>query len=91
MADFGSFPGHCVVDVNGLNAVDDFADPPGEPARGDLALPGLEDAVASLRSTMGDETFDAAWQSGWTMPIDQVMDQIASQPRSITPRVTAAQ
>jgi hypothetical protein len=25
------------------------------------------------------------------MPIDQVMDQIASQPRSITPRVTAAQ
>jgi predicted ATPase/class 3 adenylate cyclase/Tfp pilus assembly protein PilF len=57
----------------------------------ELTLPGLEEAVASLRSTMGDETFEAAWQSGWTMPIDQVMDQIASQPRSITPRVTAAQ
>jgi tetratricopeptide (TPR) repeat protein len=57
----------------------------------ELTLPGLEEAVTSLRSTMGDETFEAAWQSGWTMPIDQVMDQIASQPRSITPRVTAAQ
>jgi predicted ATPase len=57
----------------------------------ELTLPGLEEAVTSLRSTMGDETFEAAWQSGWTMPIDQVMDQIASQPRSIAPRVTAAQ
>ena len=44
----------------------------------ELALPGLEEAVASLRSTMGDEAFDAAWQSGWTMAIDQVMDQIAA-------------
>jgi hypothetical protein len=44
----------------------------------ELALPGLEEAVASLRSTMGDEAFDAAWQSGWAMAIDQVMDQIAA-------------
>jgi len=44
----------------------------------ELALPSLEEAVASLRSTMGDEAFDAAWQSGWAMAIDQVMDQIAA-------------
>jgi tetratricopeptide (TPR) repeat protein len=44
----------------------------------ELALPGLEEAVESLRSTMGDEAFDAAWQSGWAMAIDQVMDQIAA-------------
>jgi hypothetical protein len=41
-------------------------------------LPGLADAVASLRSTMGDEAFEVAWQSGWAMPIDQVMDRIAA-------------
>jgi predicted ATPase/class 3 adenylate cyclase len=47
-------------------------------AQDELALPGLKEAVASLRSTMGDEAFDAAWQSGWAMAIDQVMDQIAA-------------
>ncbi len=44
----------------------------------ELVLPGLADAVASLRSTMGDQAFDAAWESGRAMPIDQVMDQIAA-------------
>jgi predicted ATPase/class 3 adenylate cyclase len=44
----------------------------------ELALPGLADDVASLRSTMGDQAFEAAWESGRTMPIDQVMDQIAA-------------
>ena len=50
-----------------------------------------EGASVTVLATEGDETFEAAWQSGWTMPIDLVMDQIASQPRLITPRVTAAQ
>jgi hypothetical protein len=44
----------------------------------EIALPGLADAVASLRSTMGDQAFDAAWESGRAMPIDQVMDQVAA-------------
>jgi hypothetical protein len=44
----------------------------------ELVLPDLADAVASLRSTMGDQAFDAAWESGRAMPIDQVMDQIAA-------------
>src|SRR5215213_2694813 len=44
----------------------------------ELALPGLAEAVASLRSTMGDQAFNAAWESGRTMPIDLVMDQIAA-------------
>jgi predicted ATPase/class 3 adenylate cyclase len=53
----------------------------------ELALPGLAEAVPSLRRTMGDKAFDAAWQSGWAMPIDQVMDQVAAQTRPITPRL----
>ena len=57
----------------------------------ELALPGLEEAVASLRSTMADDAFDAAWQSGWTMPIDQVIERIATQTRAIAPRQTAVQ
>ena len=36
---------------------------------------------------MGDEAFDAAWQSGWAMPIDQVMDQIAELDRPVTSRL----
>jgi tetratricopeptide (TPR) repeat protein len=44
----------------------------------ELALPGLADAVESLRSTMGDQAFDAAWESGKAMPIDLVMDRIAT-------------
>jgi tetratricopeptide (TPR) repeat protein len=52
--------------------------------QGDLALPGLAEAVAVLRSTMGEQTFDVAWQSGWAMPIEQVMDRIAAQTRGST-------
>jgi predicted ATPase/Tfp pilus assembly protein PilF len=52
-----------------------------------LEVPGLTDVVASLRSAMGDQAFDAAWQSGWAMPIDQVMDQIAAESRSRAPRL----
>jgi tetratricopeptide (TPR) repeat protein len=52
-----------------------------------LELPDLTDVVASLRNTMGDEAFDAAWQSGWAMPIDEVMDQIAAESRSRAPRL----
>ena len=48
----------------------------------ELDSPGLAEAVDSLRSTMGDEVFEAAWQSGRAMAIDQVMDQIAAQTRS---------
>jgi predicted ATPase/class 3 adenylate cyclase len=44
----------------------------------ELALPGLADAVESLRRTMGNQAFDAAWESGRAMPIDQVMDQVAA-------------
>jgi tetratricopeptide (TPR) repeat protein len=44
----------------------------------ELALPGLADAVESLRRTMGDQAFDAAWESGRAMPIEQVMDQLAA-------------
>jgi tetratricopeptide (TPR) repeat protein len=58
-------------------------------AHDELDLPGLEEAVASLQSTLGDEAFEAAWQSGRTMPIDQVIDQIAAQTRSFTPRLAA--
>jgi predicted ATPase len=58
-------------------------------AHDELDLPGLEEAVASLQSTLGDEAFEAAWQSGRTMPIDQVIDQIAAQTRSITPRLAS--
>jgi hypothetical protein len=36
---------------------------------------------------MGDEAFDAAWQSGWAMPIDQVIDQNVVQSRSRAPRL----
>ena len=54
----------------------------------ELALPGLAEAMSSLRSTMGDQAFDAAWQSGWAMPIDQVMDQIAAR-RGQRPDLTA--
>ena len=54
----------------------------------ELALPGLAEAVAALRRRMGDEAFDTAWQSGWAMPIDQVMDPIAAQTRSTAPRLT---
>jgi hypothetical protein len=36
---------------------------------------------------MGDEAFEAAWQSGSAMAIDQVLDQIAAQTRSITPHL----
>jgi predicted ATPase/class 3 adenylate cyclase len=54
----------------------------------ELDLPGLAEAVDSLRSTMGDEAFEVAWQSGWAMAIDQVMDQIAAQTRSIPPHLT---
>ena len=61
---------HRIVEITRIFAID------GD--QRDLALPDLADAVASLRSTMGDEAFDAAWQSGWTMPIDRVMDQIAA-------------
>ena len=52
-----------------------------------LDLPGLAEAAMSLRSTMGDEAFEAAWQSGSAMAIDQVLDQIAAQTRSITPHL----
>ncbi len=38
MADLGPLPVVGVVDVDGLHAVDDLADPPGEAARGELAL-----------------------------------------------------
>jgi predicted ATPase len=55
----------------------------------ELALPGLAEAVTALRSTLGDEAFDTAWQSGWAMPIDQVMDQIAAQTRSLPPRLAS--
>jgi tetratricopeptide (TPR) repeat protein len=58
-------------------------------AHDELDLPGLEEAVASLQSTLGDEAFEAAWQSGRTMPIDQVIDQIAAQTRSFTPRLAS--
>jgi predicted ATPase/class 3 adenylate cyclase/Tfp pilus assembly protein PilF len=44
----------------------------------ELALPNLAAAVVSLRSTMGDQAFDAAWEFGRAMPIDQVMDEIAA-------------
>jgi tetratricopeptide (TPR) repeat protein len=54
-------------------------------AQDELALPGLAEAMSSLRSTMGDQAFNAAWQSGWAMPIDQIMDQIAAQTRSKPP------
>ncbi len=47
-----------------------------------LALPDYAAAVDSLRSTMGDQAFDAAWQSGIAMPIDEVLDRIAAQPRA---------
>jgi hypothetical protein len=56
-------------------------------AHDELDLPGLADALASLRSTLGDEAFEVAWQSGWVMAIDQVMDQIAAQTHSLTPRL----
>ena len=44
----------------------------------EVAIPGLADAVESLRSTLGGPVFAAAWESGRAMPIDQVMDQIAA-------------
>ncbi|HEX2280315.1 MAG TPA: tetratricopeptide repeat protein [Thermomicrobiales bacterium] len=44
----------------------------------ELAIPGLADAVESLRSTLGGPVFAAAWESGRSMPIDLVMDQIAA-------------
>jgi predicted ATPase/class 3 adenylate cyclase len=47
-------------------------------AQDELALPDLADAVESLRRTMGDQAFDAAWESGRAMPIEQVMDQLAA-------------
>ncbi|MBW3632899.1 MAG: tetratricopeptide repeat protein [Chloroflexi bacterium] len=46
-----------------------------------LSLPGLGEAVVALRQTMGDTAFDAAWQIGGTMPIDDVIDHIAGQSR----------
>ncbi|HEX5992547.1 MAG TPA: tetratricopeptide repeat protein [Thermomicrobiales bacterium] len=53
-----------------------------------LGVSDLAEAVTLLRSTMGDEAFEAAWQSGWAMAIDQIMDQIAAQTHSIAPRLT---
>ncbi|MCD6056913.1 MAG: adenylate/guanylate cyclase protein [Thermomicrobiales bacterium] len=53
-----------------------------------LDLPGLAEAVDSLRSTMGDEAFEAAWHSGRAMAIDQVMDQIAAQTSSVPPHLS---
>jgi predicted ATPase/class 3 adenylate cyclase len=44
----------------------------------ELTQLGLADAVESLRTTMGDQAFDAAWESGRAMPIDEIMDQIAT-------------
>ena len=45
VADLGALPGGGVVHVHDLDAVDHLADPPGEPARGELAL------LASRRSS----------------------------------------
>ena len=50
-------------------------------AHDQLSLPGLDEAVATLRKTMGDTAFDAAWQIGRAMPIDDVIDHIAGQSR----------
>jgi hypothetical protein len=55
----------------------------------ELDVPGLAEAVASLRRTMSDEAFETAWQSGWTMAIDQLMDQIAAQTRLVVPRLAS--
>ncbi|HLL50640.1 MAG TPA: hypothetical protein VK356_08235, partial [Thermomicrobiales bacterium] len=44
-----------------------------------LSLPGLDEAIASLRQVMGDAAFEDAWQSGATMPIDTVIDHVVGE------------
>jgi predicted ATPase/class 3 adenylate cyclase/Tfp pilus assembly protein PilF len=41
--------------------------------------PNLEEATQGLRRTLGDASFDTAWQSGRSMPIDEIIDQIAER------------
>ncbi len=51
-----------------------------------IVPPQLEEASASLRNTMGDTAFVAAWQTGRDMTIDDVVDQIAAVSRSTDAR-----
>jgi hypothetical protein len=44
-------------------------------------LPGLEETIASLENTLGNEAFKAAWKAGEDMPIVDVIDFIAEQIR----------
>jgi tetratricopeptide (TPR) repeat protein len=36
---------------------------------------GYEQAVGAARSQLGEETFAAAWQDGWLMKLEQVIDE----------------
>ena len=57
VADLGPLPFVGVVDVDGLDAVDDLADPPGEPAGGELAL--LSEPQELAAQPRDDDELDA--------------------------------
>ena len=51
-----------------------------EALRGAIEVPrlpvdraGYEQAVAAARAQLGEETFAAAWQEGWTMKLEEVV------------------
>jgi hypothetical protein len=37
---------------------------------------GYEQAVAAARAQLGEEAFASAWQEGWTMKLEQVLDEV---------------
>jgi hypothetical protein len=36
---------------------------------------GYEQAVAAAQAQLGEEAFASAWQEGWTMKLEQVLDE----------------
>jgi tetratricopeptide (TPR) repeat protein len=54
----------------------------------ELALPGLVETAEALRTALGAERFDAAWQSGRAMSIVDVIEYIAEQSGSAKVRLS---
>jgi tetratricopeptide (TPR) repeat protein len=52
-----------------------------------LEPPSVTEAADVLRDAIGDKAFEAAWQCGRAMPIDNVIEQIAQQRRNLSPEV----
>jgi predicted ATPase/class 3 adenylate cyclase len=52
-----------------------------------LGPPGVAEAVDTLRDAMGDDAFETARQSGGSMPIDNIIEQITRQRRNLSPDV----